>query len=100
MSFDSTKLPTPVFILQNSKQVNCLQFSALNPSLLFSGNRAGDFSVYNLDLRRNVFSDNPNNQSMITVTELNEQNWLSSTRDGAIFKWTATDSSTWTSSCK
>jgi hypothetical protein len=99
MSFDSSKLPMPVFILQNSKQMNCVRFSDVHQNLLFTGNRAGDFSIYNLELRRNIFSENPNKEAILTVAELDESSWLSSSRDGSIFRWTACDNSTWEYKC-
>ena len=95
-----TSLPTPVFILQSSKPINCLRFSRSHESILFSGHRNGDLTVHSLELRRTLFAENANNQSILSIDEIDEHNFLSFTRNGSVFKWTSNDNhSTWISSC-
>lgn len=94
--------PTPLFILQNSKQITSVLFSRLSdPPHLFSGSRDGDVVIYNCKHRRPVFSSNVNNkQAILTIVELDESNFLTHTRNGCIFKWTGQDLSSPTFKCK
>ena len=93
-------LPEPVFILQNSKPITCLKFSSLNKNLIYAGNRHGDLIVYNLDLRRNIFNANSNQQSLLGIEELDRNSFLTFSRNGAVFEWSAKDELTWTNECK
>jgi WD40 repeat protein len=88
-------IPSPLFILQNAHPVNYVQFSDSNSNLIYSGNRNGDLSIYDLKFRRSLFSKNANNQPVLSIIELNESCLLSQNRSGSIFKWNLNDVSNW-----
>lgn len=79
--------PKPIFILQNSKPITKVLFSTRQSDLLYSGNRAGDFTVYNLKLRRSLFQQNINSQSILSILEINESHVLTYARNGSLYKW-------------
>ena len=90
--------PTPLFILQNSKPITALFFSAIDVDLFYTGNRDGDLNVYSLKLRRSLFNANPQKQAIMCMIELDNQSLLTYCRDGAVFKWNRTNTD-WTCSC-
>lgn len=101
MSSISQLPPNPSFILQNSKPVNTVLFSKYNKQLLFSGNRNGDLNIYSLNYRRSIFSANANNEAILSIAEIDQQTFLTHTRNGQIFKWTEKkDQNSWTFTCK
>ena len=101
MSIDSSATrPNPVFILQNSKPISSLSFSDYHQNLLFSGNRDGDLIVFNLELRRNIFTAKPNKHALLGLAELDENNLLSFSRNGSIFKWSMNSSTEFAYKCK
>lgn len=90
--------PNPIFILQNSKPVNTVLFSKYN-NLLYTGNRSGDLNIFNLQLRRSIFSANPNGEAILSINEIDKENFLSHSRNGQIFKWNKVDEKTWKFDC-
>lgn len=82
----SQSVPSPTFILQSSKPVTSLHFSTIESDILYSGNRDGLINIYNLQLRRSVFSHNPGNQSILSFIELDDSNILAYGRNGSIYK--------------
>lgn len=80
--------PKPIFILQNSKPITKLLFSSRQPDLLYSGSRAGDFNVYNLKLRRSLFQQNVESQSILSILETDGSHVLTYARNGSLYKWT------------
>lgn len=87
----ATAVLNPDFILQNSKPINCILFSNINKNLFYVGNRNGDITIYNLQSRRSVFSANPNSQPILSIAEIDDNYFLSQSRNGAIFKWKKLD---------
>lgn len=94
-----SSLPNPIFILQNSKPITCLLFSTKNSNILYSGNRNGDLTIYDVSLRRSNYSTNPNKESILSIIELDESNFLAYCRNGSIFKWIKSESE-WHFNCK
>lgn len=80
--------PLPEFILQNTSQLNHVLFSDELPDLFYASNRNGDLNIYNLNLRRSVFHSNPNKESILSIAELENQNLITHSRNGSIYKWT------------
>ena len=78
--------PSPIFILQNSKPITALLFSSLQNDIIYVGNRNGDLTIYDVNLRRSVFSINPNKESILSLIELDENNLLAYCRNGSVFK--------------
>ncbi|RNA44651.1 guanine nucleotide-binding subunit beta 1 [Brachionus plicatilis] len=99
MSSNSRLPPNPSFILQNSKPVNSILFSKYNKQLLFSGNRNGDLNIYSLSYRRSIFSANPNSEAVLGISEIDQDTFLTHSRNGQIFKWTKQDENSWTFMC-
>lgn len=96
----SSAPPTPVFIQQNNAPLTHLLFSRFDADILYSGNRNGDFAIYNCKYRRPVFSSNANKNSIMSMVELNQNELLTHNRNGTIFKWTGRDSSSLVPKCK
>ena len=86
-------MTTPIFILQNSKPVTNVLFSLSNSDTIYTGNRDGYFTVYSLKLRRSMFVNNPEKQSILSIMELDENTVLTYGRNGSVFKWTTNNSS-------
>jgi hypothetical protein len=84
--------PKPVFLLQNSKPITKVLFSNVHPDLLYSGNRNGDFNVYNLKSRRSLFQHNTESQSILSILELDSNHLLTYARNGSIYEWTSHES--------
>lgn len=95
----SSLAPNPIFILQNSKPITCLLFSTKNSNILYSGNRNGDLTIYDISFRRSTYSNNPNKESILSIIELDEANFLAYCRNGSIFKWIKSESG-WHFNCK
>ncbi|CAF0769823.1 unnamed protein product [Brachionus calyciflorus] len=91
--------PNPLFILQNSKPINCVLFSIYNKNLLYTGNRNGDFNIFDLKLRRSVFIMNLSDEAILSITEIDADNILTHSRNGQIFKWTRIDPKSWKPKC-
>ena len=94
-----SSLPNPIFILQNSKPITCLLFSTKNSNILYYVNRNGDLTIYDVSLRRSTYSTNPNKESILSIIELDESNFLAYCRNGSIFKWIKSESE-WHFNCK
>lgn len=94
------QIPKPVFILQNSKPVTNLLYSSGHENLLYAGNREGDLTVYDLELRRTVFTSNSDHQPVQGLLELDDHNLLAFSRSGAIFKWNLDSPNSLTQTCK
>ena len=89
----SQTIPKPIFILQSSKPVTTVHFSAIETDILYSGNRDGLINIYNLQLRRSVFNLNPGNESILSFIELDNHNVLAYGRNGSIYKLTKSNTS-------
>ena len=98
-SHQSGTIPTPSFILQNSGQVTFVLFSNYDNSLFYTSNRNGDLKIYDLKLRRSIFSHNSNKESIQGIAELDETNFLTQSRNGLICKWSKNESN-WTCNSK
>jgi hypothetical protein len=81
-------VPKPIFLLQNGKPINNALFSNKNSDILYVANREGDLTIYNLELRRAVFSSSIAKQPMLHIAELNEENLLTYSKNGSVYKWT------------
>jgi len=90
-----SSIPSPLFILQNAYPINYVLFSNSNSNLVYSGNRNGDLNIYDLKLRRSVFSQNANKQPVLGIIELSESSLLTQNRSGSIFKWDSNNDSNW-----
>jgi len=88
----SDRVPKPIFILQNSGPITSVLFSEFKQDLIFVSNRTGSLNIYDLNLRRSIFECNSNKESILSIIELNENNFLSQLRNGVIQKWTQTQS--------
>lgn len=93
MSSNAAPPPTPIFILQNTKPVTKVLFSTFNDDIIYTCNRNGDFTAYSLELRRSIYGMNPENQSLLGVSEIDQANILTYGRSGSIFKWTRNNAS-------
>ena len=91
----SGTIPTPSFILQNSNQVTFVLFSNFDCNLFYASNRNGDLNIYDLKLRRSIFNQNPNKQSIQSIAELDEIHFLTQSRNGIICEW-AKNETNWT----
>ena len=83
----SAAIPNPIFILQNSKPITSLLFSAVKSEIIYAGNRNGDLTIYDVNLRRSLFSANPNKEAILSIIELDENTCLAYCRNGSVFKW-------------
>lgn len=99
MSYNSKLPPNPSFILQNSKPVNSVLFSIYNKQLLFSGNKNGDIYIYSLSYRRSIFYANANSEAILSIAEIDENQFLTHTRNGQIFRWTKQKENSWSFVC-
>lgn len=99
MSYNSKLPPNPSFILQNSKPVNSVLFSLFNKQLLLSGNKNGDLNIYSLSNRRSIFCANANSEAILSIAEIDQNNFLTHSRNGQIFKWTRQDENSWNFVC-
>ncbi len=92
--------PSPIFILQNSKPITALLFSSLKNDIIYAGKRNGDLTVYDVNLRRSVFSINPNKESILSLIELDENSLLAYCRNGSVFKSSVSNISSTNFKCK
>lgn len=92
-------IPCPSFILQNSNQITCVLFSKHNKDILYSSNRNGDVTLYDLNLRRAILSKNPNKQSILSIAESDQNSIFTHSRNGSLYKWTKAEAN-WNINCQ
>jgi hypothetical protein len=90
--------PKPLFILKNSHPITKLIFSSKHEDILYMANRNGDLNVFSLSLRRSLFKHNTDNQSILSIAELDANCLLTQTRNGSIFLWNKTNTD-WLANC-